>query len=331
MTELKSCPDSCTLCSSTRVVLHRWFDVAGLEKEWKNGLGFNPFEGLEAGDTLFQYRCLDCDLRFYSPALCGNGKFYEELSGRFAWYYEKDKWEFDTAIDLLGGLEGVVDVLEVGCGQGHFIKRIHQAFNAQGVELNLGAVAECQSKGLNVSGLSLAEVDRQFDMVVAFEVLEHVDTPREFLAQALDKLRPGGYLMIAVPDPDGYFSEADKVLLDMPPHHVLSFSKKTLGKIAEVFNISHIVTKQEPLRFAHYKSYVSNFISAKHVEPIQETFMQKVMRKTFGRPAHALAGAVDQRMDSLETRLAELALAVSYQSAKDKMLGQTHLSLYRKS
>lgn len=330
MTEFKTCPEFCPLCDSRRLVLHRWFDVAELEKEWKTGLGFNPFEGLSAGETLFQYKCLNCDLRFYSPALCGDGKFYEELSGRFAWYYEKDKWEFDTAVDLLGQLDGVIDVLEVGCGQGHFLKRIAQTFNAQGVELNLGAVAECQRQGLNVSGLSLAEVDQQFDMVVAFEVLEHVDTPHEFIKQAISKLRPGGYLMIAVPDPDGYFSEADKVLLDMPPHHVLSFSKKTLRKIADVFNLVHVVTQQEPLRFAHYKSYASNFISAKQVEPIRETFMQKVMRKTLGRPARALARAVDKRMDSLETRLTELALAASYQTAKDKMLGQTHLALYRK-
>jgi SAM-dependent methyltransferase len=331
MTELQHLSKSCPLCRSQRVTLHRWHEVALLEKEWQAGLGFNPFAELDAGETLFQYRCLDCDLRFYSPAICGDGKFYEELSGRFAWYYEKDKWEFDTAIDLLGKLDGVKDVLEVGCGQGHFLRRIDQAYNANGVELNLGAVAECQRQGLKVSGLNLAEMDQQFDLVVAFEVLEHVDNPSEFLTQALNKLRPGGYLMIAVPDPDGYFSEADKVLLDMPPHHVLSFSKTTLGKISDVFGLTHVATHQEPLRFPHYKSYASNFISSITAEPVQETFMQKVMRKTLGRPARALAHAVDSRLDKLESRLTELALAVSYQTAKDKMLGQTHLALYKKA
>ena len=136
--------------------------------------------------------------------------------------------------------------------------------------------------------------------------------------------------MIAVPDPDGYFSEADKVLLDMPPHHVLSFSKTTLGKISSIFGLAHIVTHQEPLRFAHYKSYASNFISSKVVEPLQETFVQKVVRKTLGRPARALAHAVDSRLDKFESKLTELALAVSYQTGKDKMLGQTHLALYKK-
>jgi 2-polyprenyl-3-methyl-5-hydroxy-6-metoxy-1,4-benzoquinol methylase len=331
MTELTNHPDVCPLCSSRRAVLHRWFEVAELAREWQTGLGFNPFEGLTTDKQLSQFKCLDCDLRFYSPPLCGDGKFYEELSDRFPWYYEKDKWEFDTAVDLLGELSGVNDVLEVGCGQGHFLRRIEKAFNAQGVELNQTAVSQCRELGLNVSGVSLEELPGLFDMVVAFEVLEHVDNPKQFLSQALNKLRPGGYLMIAVPDPDGYFSEADKVLLDMPPHHVLSFSKKTLQKVGEVLGLEQLVVRQEPLRFAHYKSYASNFISAKSVPKRDETFWQKVMRKTFGRPAHALATGVHKTVADFEERLAEMLLAVTYQMVKEKMMGQTHLVLYRKS
>lgn len=323
-------PEYCPLCFSKRVVLNRWHSVADLQKEWLSGLGFNPFSDMEIGDALTQYRCLDCELRFYHPALCGDGKFYEELSCRFSWYYEKDKWEFDEAIRLLAELNDVVDVLEVGCGQGHFLKRINGVYRAAGIELNLHAAALCQEIGLRVSGLDLKEVNESFDMVVAFEVLEHVDSPHEFLSQALNRVRSGGYLMLAVPDPDGYFSEADRVLLDMPPHHVLSFSKTTLEKIADLFSLTQIDIRQEPLRFAHYKSYASNFLTKKTIKKKQETFIQKFLRKTVGLPMHALARSVDYRIDLFESRLTELALAISYQSAKDKLLGQTHLVLYKK-
>ena len=311
-------------------MLHRWHSVADIEEEWLSGLGFNPFSGMEIGDALTQYRCLDCDLRFYHPALCGDGRFYEELSSRFSWYYERDKWEFDEAINLLAELNNVVDVLEVGCGQGHFLKRINRIYKAVGIELNLHAVAICQEIGLRVSGLDLKELNESFDMVAAFEVLEHVDSPHEFLSQALNRVRSGGYLMLAVPDPDGYFSEADRVLLDMPPHHVLSFSKTTLGKIAELFCLTEVEIRQEPLRFAHYKSYASNFLPTKTVKKKQETFIQKMMRRTIQIPANALARAVDSRIDLFESKMTELALTISYQAAKDKLLGQTHLVLYKK-
>jgi SAM-dependent methyltransferase len=308
------------------VVLHRWYEVSDLENEWLSGLGFNPFSELEVEDTLMQYRCLDCDLRLYHPAFCGDSKFYEELSSRFSWYYEKDKWEFDKAIDLLAGLKDVVNILEIGCGHGYFLKRINRAYKVSGIELNLNAVSACQSDGLRVSGLNLKDVNEIFDMVVAFEVLEHVDSPHEFLSQALNRVRSGGYLMLAVPDPDGYFSEANKVLLDMPPHHVLSFSKAALGKIADLFNLTQVDISQEPLRFIHYKSYASNFLTTKVNEKKQKTFIQKFLSKTIGLPINALARSVDL----FESRLTELALAISYQAAKDKLLGQTHLVLYKK-
>lgn len=47
-----------------------------------------------------------------------------------------------------------------------------------------------------------SEVDRTFDMVVCFEVLEHVDerTAVELVRQCASVLRPGGHLLISVPN-----------------------------------------------------------------------------------------------------------------------------------
>jgi hypothetical protein len=112
----------------------------------------------------------------------------------------------------------------------------------------------------------------------------------------------------------------------MPPHHVLSFSKAALGKIADLFNLTQVDISQEPLRFIHYKSYASNFLTTKVNERKQKTFIQKFLSKTIELPINALARSVDL----FESRLTELALAISYQAAKDKLLGQTHLVLYKK-
>jgi SAM-dependent methyltransferase len=297
--------------------------VKDLGAEWQTGLGFDPFQQVDAGEQLSQYRCLDCDLRFYYPAICGDGAFYEELSSRFSWYYEKDKWEFDVAIEILADLEGVTDILEVGCGQGHFLTRIRNQFKTHGIELNPQAIADCRAKGLNVSAQNLSSVDACFDLVAAFEVLEHLPDPREFILQALRVLKSGGYLLLAVPDPDSYFSEAEKVLLDMPPHHVLSFSKKTFQNIEKLFSLDQLLVRQEPLRFAHYKSYVSNFIGRETPSTGRARRVESLFQRVFGFP-------IDRAERRLEERLSELLVATSYQNAKDKLLGQTHLVLYQK-
>lgn len=314
-------PKACPLCGSPRSLLHRWHDVSDVREEWKRGFGFDPFDQIETDEHLVQYRCLDCDLRFYHPAICGDGEFYKELSTRFAWYYEKDKWEFDVAADLVSQLPDVRRLLEVGCGQGHFLTRMHNLYECQGLEFNPKAIEDCQSKGLNVTSSTLGSMETSFDLVVAFEVLEHLSNPREFIEEALSVVKTNGYLLLAVPDPEGYFSEADRVLLDMPPHHVLSLSKKTFENIAKTFNLEILNIQQEPLRFPHYKSYISNFFS---LETPSQPLLKRLMRRFLGVD-------LDVERRKLAEQLLAIQLAVSYPIAKERLTGQTHLVLFRKT
>jgi SAM-dependent methyltransferase len=315
----QTAPDKCPLCSSTDLVLHRWYSVKELRAEWIKGFGFDPFDPALEIDELRQYLCLCCDLRFYAPALCGDESFYENLSGRFPWYYEKDKWEFDEAVRFIGQTSGVDSILEIGCGHGHFLRRLQPRYQVRGLEFNPKAVAACQALQLDVRREDIANVTGEFDVVAAFEVLEHVPMPGEFLAQAVRLLRTGGYLIIAVPDPDSYLAESERVLLDMPPHHVLSFSKKTLAAVANQFGLQQVAVSQEPLRFVHYRSFLSDFISAE--EPATR-FMRLVKRFTgleLGRTVRLA-----------ERRLREAIVASSFANARDKFEGQTHLVVYRK-
>lgn len=314
-------PKTCPLCGSARSLLHRWHSITDVRTEWKKGFGFDPFDRLETNDYLFQFRCLHCDLRFYHPAVCGDGEFYRELSTRFDWYYEKDKWEFDVAAELVSQLPDVSRLLEVGCGQGHFLTRMHSLYECQGVEFNPKAIEDCQSKGLNVTSSTLGSMETSFDLVVAFEVLEHLSNPREFIEEALRVVKTNGYLLLAVPDPEGYFSEADRVLLDMPPHHVLSLSKKTFENIAKTFNLEILNIQQEPLRFPHYKSYISNFFS---LETPSQPLLKRLMRRFLGID-------LDVERRKLAEQLLMIQLAVSYPIAKERLTGQTHLVLFRKT
>lgn len=316
-------PKACPLCGSVRSLLHRWHSITDVRAEWKKGFGFDPFDRLETDDYLFQFRCLDCDIRFYHPAVCGDGEFYRELSIRLDWYYEKDKWEFDVAAELVSQLPDVVRLLEVGCGQGHFLTRMQHLYECEGVEFNPKAIEDCKSKGLNVSSKDLKSLNRNFDIVVAFEVLEHLSEPRDFIEQALRVVRQNGYLLLAVPDPESYFSEVDRVLLDMPPHHVLALSKRTFGQIAKNFALEMVSIHQEPLRFPHYKSYISNFLPKESIPTGKQPLLKRLMRRFLGLD-------LDVERRKLIEELNGLQLATSYPLAKNGLTGQTHLVLFRK-
>lgn len=327
MSSFQQHPQSCPLCDGKQLGLHRWYDLETLKQDWLKGFGFEPFSKLGIEGVLQQFRCFECDLRFFHPAarLAGDGDFYNELSSRFAWYYEKNKWEFDIAAEILADLDSVTRVLEVGCGQGHFLVRIKNRYEVKGLEFNPQAIEDCKAIGLDVTNEDMAALpEGSFDVVSAFEVLEHLPNPRDFIQQSLRLLRPGGYLLFAVPDPEGYFTEAEKVLLDMPPHHVMGFSKKAFRNMENIFSLKLEQIHQEPLRFAHYRSYLSNFLSPP--PPARKpNFGEKVLYRLFGYQNQR-----DVELMRLGDRIVEIQMATSYQSAKDKLIGQTHLVLFQK-
>ena len=58
--------------------------------------------------------------------------------------------------------------------------------------------------GFDIYELMLDELkkktDQRFDVICAFQVLEHISNPREFLEDIISLLRPSGKILLAVPN-----------------------------------------------------------------------------------------------------------------------------------
>jgi SAM-dependent methyltransferase len=96
------------------------------------------------------------------------------------------------------------NLLELGCGSGRVLATLTNDFSqTTGIEGHISAlksaVASCpNSRLLHANVLKAPLTDEQFDWVVAFDVLEHVD-PSTFLNEAFRLTRPGGRLLLSVP------------------------------------------------------------------------------------------------------------------------------------
>jgi SAM-dependent methyltransferase len=98
-------------------------------------------------------------------------------------------------------------VLEIGCGRGAFGSRIAGDHDYTAVELDQESWVVAADRIASVSpdatvlhgDLSVLPADATFDVVCAFEVLEHIEDDVAALAEWVQPLRPGGLLLLSSP------------------------------------------------------------------------------------------------------------------------------------
>lgn len=110
---------------------------------------------------------------------------------------------WDVVRRELAGAGG--SLLEIGCGGGAFGTRIARGFTYTAVEPDPVAHGVAASRIGREAGrvllgdVSVLEPDEQFDVVCAFEVLEHIEDDDAALDEWIARLRPGGLLLLSMP------------------------------------------------------------------------------------------------------------------------------------
>jgi len=128
-------------------------------------------------------------------------------------------------------------ILDVGCGSGRNV-RLYQAigWDVYGVEPSPAASAHARSQGLKVVTGTLLEARFEpsfFDAITMYQVLEHMPNPRDVLHECHRILKPGGKLVVSVPNIECYDSSvfgAGWIPLEVPLH-LYHFSMSTLGRL----------------------------------------------------------------------------------------------------
>ena len=204
--------------------------------------------------------CDKCKLKFFYPLAVGDEIFYNSLQ-KLDWYYMDEKAEY---IEAKKHIKKTDRVLEVGCGKAAFVKFLS---TKQYVGLDTSAEAKemALKDGVIIENESIqnyaAKNSSKFDVVVSFQVLEHVSDPSSFIQSKVDALKVGGKLIIAVPSEDSFLKYATNSVLNMPPHHVTRWTDETLRFIADKYNLQILDIYHEKLQDVHKFWFAKTLIS----------------------------------------------------------------------
>lgn len=99
-------------------------------------------------------------------------------------------------------------LLDIGSGNGEFLKRaITLGWRAVGLDPDPGAVRACIEQGLDAyegfADNDAAALSGPFDAITLRHSIEHVSDPGSDLRHCLRRLRPGGMIWLAWPNPQG--------------------------------------------------------------------------------------------------------------------------------
>lgn len=144
-------------------------------------------------------------------------------------------------------------VLDIGCGTGEFLHTIRDICQVVGVEPE----PEAGKWGREQLGLpihtgileSIALPEGSFDLVTMWHALEHIPDPVMALSHIHSLLKPGGILLIAVPNISSFDAtcyRSEWIALDAP-RHLWHFNPKSLKNITGRAKFAHIGGGSLPL------------------------------------------------------------------------------------
>jgi SAM-dependent methyltransferase len=226
-------------------------------------------------------KCKKCSLVFSSPIL--SPKKMSLLYGKSACNYKDQipyliKTYFKLVEQIKNDLPKNPKILEVGCGNGFFLKAlsdINFTKNVFGIEPSSKMVLEAdpvlRSKiKVNIFKPDLFPKDN-FDLILCFHTLDHMFDPNEFVRGVYTMLKKNRYVIIVVHDTEGLsvrlFGEKSAIF---DVEHIYLFSKKTLRdmfernsfKVLKVFSLINNYPLNYWVRMSGFPNFVKKYVNS---------------------------------------------------------------------
>lgn len=194
--------------------------------------GSEKLKKLDKYQKAYLFRCRRC--HFVFAGMNPGEEDFERVYSHYGSYDYLSDITIKRYINILKTFEEARkngNILDIGCGKGQFLMQAKKlGWNPYGIEYGEENIRNLESLGIEIKTDIVKYPDNCFDVITAFEVLEHLVDPQNMLDEIRRILRPGGMLYITVPN----FGSLSKNLLKSKwniiayPEHLNYFTRKTM-------------------------------------------------------------------------------------------------------
>ncbi len=170
-------------------------------------------------------------------------------------YFTKMKIPFirrtKTIAKLVKSFKKHGDLLEIGCGDGLLLDELKTDFNVEGIDISEAAINIAQKlidkRKLKLMNIEKENMNRKYDIILAFNVLEHLRNPKKTITKIKGALKSGGIFIFSVPNNYGIFGTlATEILNYFDKTHIstlrreewINISNELNFKIRKIINIT---------------------------------------------------------------------------------------------
>ena len=207
------------------------------------------------GSYYIVLQCPNCNLLWANPLI--NDEYLKLINSAYRdkFIYQENKIQQSkrfrkqllTSLKLFENFSENSKILEVGSGLGYFLDICEEAgIDCQGCDINEEVVRICNEKKNRSRVGSLDEFygNNSFDMIFAFNLIEHLPNPKLFITECNRVLKKGGLLLIETPVQESLphiFARLGDILTNYKLNyygintngHIFKFSVKTFQQLTK--------------------------------------------------------------------------------------------------
>lgn len=205
-------------------------------------------------------KCMKCKMVFAQliPTQAELDSYYKSY-GTSHYISELTIKRYNELLDLFESSRKNNRILDIGCGVGFFLETAKKrGWDVYGTEFSSKLCSICNSKGIEMfhGSISGFKSEMKFDIITSFEVIEHINSPREELTNINKLLRKDGLFYCTTPNFNSieryYLGERYNVI--SYPEHLSYYTPKTLNYLFEKHGLKKIWIKTTGISITRIKT-----------------------------------------------------------------------------